>query len=46
MRRETYISEAANASAFEILIIQFVDGDFEVSGCLKLHESSAVNTET
>lgn len=46
MSRETYISQAANASSFEILIVQFVNGNFEVSGCLKLHKSSAVNTKT
>ena len=46
MSRETYISQAANASSFEILIVQFVNSDFKVSGCLKFHESSAVNTKT
>ena len=46
MSRETYISQAANASSFEILIVQFINGDFKISGSLKLHESSAVNTKT
>lgn len=36
------ISQAANASSFEILIVQFVDGDFQVSGGLEFHESFAI----
>lgn len=46
MSRETYVSQAANASSFEVLIVQFVNGDFEVSGCLEFHEASAVSTIT
>lgn len=42
---KTYISEAANASSFEILIVQFVNGDFQISGCLKFHKTSAVNDD-
>lgn len=42
---KTYISQAANASSFEFLIVQLVNGDFQVSGGLKFHESSAVNED-
>ena len=42
---ETHIRHAANASSFEILIVQLVNGDFQVSGGLKFHESNAVNDD-
>ena len=39
----TYISQAANASSFKILIVQLVNGDLQVSSGLEFHESSAVS---
>jgi len=36
----TYISYAADGGTFEFLVIQLVDGDFEVSSSLEFHESA------
>ena len=38
MSGETYISQAANAGSFEILVVQFVNGNFKVAGGFKLDE--------
>ena len=40
---DTYVSHAANASSFKILIVQLINGDLQVSGGLEFHESSAIS---
>ena len=45
IRGTTYVSHAANAGSFKILIVQFINGNLQISSGLKLHESSAVSHE-
>jgi hypothetical protein len=41
-----YISYAANGSTFEFLIVQFVDGDLEVSSSLEFDKSGTLSVDS